>query len=76
MKNQCKPTRVDELIKTLLQNENNKGMQISIIKKIPLLDGVLLLILIVISLISEWFIRKHNARLQLFFFFFFLNYRI
>jgi len=76
MQNQLKPTQVDELIKTLLQNENNKGMQISIIKKIPLLDGVLLLILIVISLISEWFIRKHNARLQLFFFFFFLNYRI
>jgi hypothetical protein len=76
MQNQLKPTQVDELIKTLLQNENNKGMQISIIKKIPLLDGALLLILIVISLISEWFIRKHNARLQLFFFFFFLNYRI
>jgi hypothetical protein len=76
MKNQLKPTRVDELIKTLLKNKNCKAVQKSVIKKIPLFDGALLLILIVISLISEWFIRKHNARLQLFFFFFFLNYRI
>ena len=57
------PTQVDELIKTLLKNENYKAIQKSIIKKIPLIDSVLLLILIVVSLVSEWFIRKHNGML-------------
>lgn len=57
------PTQVDELIKTLLQNENYKAVQKSIIKKIPLIDSVLLLILILISLVCEWFIRKYNGML-------------
>lgn len=57
------PTQVDELIKTLLKNENYKAIQKSIIKKIPLIDSVLLLILIVVSLVSEWFIRKYNGML-------------
>ena len=57
------PTQVDELIKTLLQNENYKAIQKSIIKKIPLIDSILLLILIVVSLVSEWFIRKYNGML-------------
>ena len=69
MQNQLKPMQVDELIKTLLQNENYKGVQKSVIKKIPLIDSVSLLILVVISLISEWFVRKYNGRLQLFFLF-------
>ena len=57
------PTQVDELIKTLLRNENYKAIQKSIIKKIPLIDSILLLILIVVSLVSEWFIRKYNGML-------------
>ena len=57
------PMQVDELIKTLLQNEYYKVIQKSIIKKIPLIDSVLLLILILISLVSEWFIRKYNGML-------------
>ena len=63
MQNQLKPMRIDELIKTLLQNENYKAIQKSIIKKVPLIDSVLLLILILISLVSEWFIRKYNGML-------------
>ena len=55
--------QIDELIKTLLQNENYKAIQKSIIKKVPLIDSVLLLILIQISLVSEWFIRKYNGML-------------
>jgi hypothetical protein len=57
------PTQVDELINNLLQNENYMAVQKSIIKKIPLIDSILLLILIVISLVSEWFIRKYNGML-------------
>lgn len=57
------PNQLDELIKILLQNENYKATQKSIVKKIPLIDSVLLLILIVISLVSEWFIRKYNGML-------------
>jgi hypothetical protein len=63
MQNQLKPMQIDELIKTLLQNENYKAIQKSIIKKVPLIDSVLLLILILISLVSEWFIRKYNGML-------------
>ena len=63
MQNQIKPMQIDELIKTLLQNENYKAIQKSIIKKVPLIDSVLLLILIQISLVSEWFIRKYNGML-------------
>lgn len=57
------PNQVDNLIQILLKNENYKAVQKSIVRKIPLIDSVLLLILIVISLISEWFIRKYNGML-------------
>ena len=57
------PNQVDDLIQILLKNENYKAIQKSIVRKIPLIDSVLLLILIVISLISEWFIRKYNGML-------------
>ncbi|MBC7439098.1 MAG: hypothetical protein H7250_03825, partial [Flavobacterium sp.] len=57
------PNQVDDLIQILLKNENYKAVQKSIVRKIPLIDSVLLLILIVISLISEWFIRKYNGML-------------
>ncbi|MBC7439380.1 MAG: hypothetical protein H7250_05285, partial [Flavobacterium sp.] len=57
------PNQVDNLIQILLKNENYKAIQKSIIRKIPLIDSVLLLILIIISLISEWFIRKYNGML-------------
>ena len=57
------PNQVDDLIQILLKNENYKAIQKSIVRKIPLIDSVLLLILIIISLISEWFIRKYNGML-------------
>ena len=57
------PNQVADLIQILLKNENYKAVQKSIVRKIPLIDSVLLLILIVISLISEWFIRKYNGML-------------
>ena len=57
------PDKVDSLIKSLLENEEYKSVQKSIIKKIPLIDWVWLLIILVLSLASEWFIRKYNGML-------------
>ncbi len=57
------PNQVDGLIKTLLENENYKAVQKAIVKKTPLIDWIWLLILIAISLASEWFIRKYNGML-------------
>ena len=57
------PNQLDSLIKNLLENEEYKAIQKEITKKIPLIDSILLLILIAISLASEWFIRKYNGML-------------
>lgn len=57
------PDKVDSLIKSLLKNEEYKSVQKSIIKKIPLIDWIWLLIILVISLASEWFLRKYNGML-------------
>ncbi|MBC7749034.1 MAG: hypothetical protein H7Z76_10750, partial [Methylotenera sp.] len=57
------PNQVDSLIKSLLENENYKAIQKEIIAKTPLIDWVWLLILIAITLASEWFIRKYNGML-------------
>ena len=57
------PNQADELIKTLLANDNYKAVQKAIVKKTPLIDWVWLLILIAISLSAEWFIRKYNGML-------------
>ncbi|PWA05870.1 hypothetical protein [Flavobacterium psychrotolerans] len=57
------PNQVDELIKTLLENESYKAIEKAIVKKTPLIDWVWLLILIAIALASEWFIRKYNGML-------------
>ncbi len=57
------PDKVDLLVKSLLQNEEYKSVQKSIIKKIPLIDWVWLLIILVLSLASEWFLRKYNGML-------------
>ena len=57
------PDKVDLLIKALLENEEYKVVQKSIIKKIPLIDWVWLLIILVLSLATEWFLRKYNGML-------------
>ena len=57
------PNQVEPLIKSLLENENYKAIQKEIIKREPLIDWTLLLILLAISLASEWFIRKYNGML-------------
>lgn len=57
------PNQTDELIKSLLQNEDYKAVQKAIVKKTPLVDWIWLLVFIVIALASEWFIRKYHGLL-------------
>ncbi|WP_396169395.1 hypothetical protein [Flavobacterium sp.] len=57
------PNQVDALIKSLLEDESYKAVQKEIVTKTPLIDWVWLLILIAISLASEWFLRKYNGML-------------
>ncbi|WP_281336031.1 hypothetical protein [Flavobacterium eburneipallidum] len=57
------PNQVNVLIKSLLEDENYKAIQKEILTKTPLIDWVWLLILIAITLTSEWFVRKYNGML-------------
>lgn len=57
------PNQVDNLIKTLLASKDYQAVQKAIIKKTPFIDWVWLLVLIAISLSSEWFIRKYHGML-------------
>ncbi|MBX9808119.1 MAG: hypothetical protein K2X95_10020 [Flavobacteriaceae bacterium] len=57
------PNQVDALIKSLMENENYKAVQKEIVSKTPLIDWVWLLVLIAITLASEWFLRKYNGML-------------
>ena len=57
------PNQVDELVKALLENQDYKAIEKAIVKKTSLIDWVWLLILIAISLASEWFVRKYNGML-------------
>lgn len=57
------PNQVDDLVKSLLKNEDYKAVQKAITKKTPLIDWIWLLVLIAISLASEWFIRKYHGLL-------------
>lgn len=57
------PNQVDDLVKSLLENDDYKSVQKAITKKTPLIDWIWLLILITISLASEWFIRKYHGLL-------------
>jgi hypothetical protein len=55
------PNQVSTLVKQLLADESYKAIQKTLVKKSPLIDLVWLLILIAITLSSEWFIRKYNG---------------
>ncbi len=57
------PNQVEELIKNLLNNQEYKTIQKTIVKKTPIIDWYWLLILIACSLGAEWFIRKYNGYL-------------
>ena len=57
------PNQLEILVKQLLEDENYKAIQKTIVKKTPLIDWIWLLVLIIISLSAEWFIRKYNGML-------------
>lgn len=57
------PNQVNNLIKSLLENQDYKSIQKDVTKKTPLIDWYWLLLLIVASLGVEWFIRKYNGLL-------------
>ena len=57
------PNQVDALIKTLLENEEYKAIQKNNVTKTPLIDWIWLLVLILILLATEWFVRKYNGLL-------------
>ena len=57
------PNQTEQLIKSLLENENFKPVQKTIVKKTPIIDWMWLLIIIATSLTTEWFIRKYNGML-------------
>ncbi len=57
------PNQAESLMKILLEDENYKAVQKEIVKKIPLIDNILLLVLVIISLALEWFMRKYNGML-------------
>ena len=57
------PNQMDNLIKSLLENENYIPVQKAAIKKSPLIDWIWLLILAIITLATEWFTRKYNGLL-------------
>lgn len=57
------PNQVDALIMQLLDDVNYKAIQKTIVKKSPLIDWIWLLVLIAVSLATEWFVRKYNGLL-------------
>ncbi|WP_395074964.1 hypothetical protein [Flavobacterium sp.] len=57
------PKQVDQLIDELLKKESFPAIQKEIIKKSPLIDSIWLLIILAISLSTEWFTRKYNGML-------------
>ncbi|AXG74484.1 hypothetical protein DVK85_09650 [Flavobacterium arcticum] len=57
------PDQVEELIDFLVNNESYKPLQKAITQKSPFIDWVWLLIILVITLATEWFVRKYNGLL-------------
>ncbi|EKT3956411.1 hypothetical protein [Flavobacterium psychrophilum] len=57
------PNQVDKLITELLKKESFPAIQKEIVKKSTLIESIWLLILLAITLATEWFIRKYNGML-------------
>ena len=55
--------QADNLINTLLENNEYKSIEKNISTKTPIIDWVWLLILIAVLLTTEWFVRKYNGLL-------------
>lgn len=57
------PNQIEKLIQKLLEKDTYLPVEKSLIKNSPLIDWLILLIILIISLESEWFIRKFNGLL-------------
>ena len=57
------PNQINNLVQLLLDNDNYIPTQKEIIKKSPLINWIWLLIITVLSLATEWFVRKYNGLL-------------
>ncbi|SEP62419.1 hypothetical protein [Flavobacterium urocaniciphilum] len=57
------PNQMDKLIQLLLKKDTYLPIEKSLVKNSPLIDWINLLIILAISLASEWFIRKYNGLL-------------
>ena len=57
------PNQMEQLIKSLVENQNYTPIQKTTIKKSPLIDWTWLLLLLIASLAIEWFVRKYNGLL-------------
>lgn len=55
--------QIDKLIQKLLKKDTYLPVEKSLIKNSPLIDWIILLIILAISLASEWFTRKFNGLL-------------
>jgi len=55
--------QADNLINTLLENNEYKSIEKNVSTKTPIIDWVWLLILIAVLLTTEWFVRKYNGLL-------------
>ncbi len=57
------PNQIDKLIQKLLEKDTYLPVEKSLVKNSPLIDWIILLIILAISLATEWFIRKFNGLL-------------
>ena len=57
------PDQINKLIDFLKTNESYKPMQKAVTQKSPLIDWIWLLIILTITLATEWFVRKYNGLL-------------
>ena len=55
------PNQLDKAIQDLIENENYLPIQKETIKKLPLIDWVWLLIIVLLAQTIEWFSRKYNG---------------
>ena len=57
------PNQIDKLIQKLLEKDTYLPVEKSLVKNSPLIDWIILLIILAVSLTTEWFIRKYNGLL-------------
>lgn len=57
------PNQIDKLIQKLLEKDTYLPVEKSLIKNSPLIDWIILLIILAVSLATEWFTRKYNGLL-------------